>query len=187
MRNLVVHFLVFALIFGFPGALTAGNYQWIGQSGEKKWQSHAEFSGRAATNSLWGVEIGPFIPIAQNDTEMWFLNLRNNMFWKHGDFGHEFNVGGGYRRLLGDSSWILGAYGFFDRLESRYDNHFNQGTLGIEAMWVDWDARFNGYIASDDEKRASDAENATAKFSGGSVVVNSGIEQAMSEIGRAHV
>ena len=52
MRNLVVHILVFALVFGFPGALTAGNYNWIGQGGEKKWQSHAEFTGRGATNSV---------------------------------------------------------------------------------------------------------------------------------------
>ncbi len=180
MRNLVVHFLVLALVFGFPGALTAGDYKWIGQDVEKKWQSHAEFTGRGATNSLYGVEVSPFIPIAQNDNSIWFLNLRNNMFWKHGDFGHEFNIGGGYRRLMGDDgNWILGAYGFFDRLNSHHENHFNQGTLGVEAMWADWDARINGYLASDDEK-FSDGEKAKASFEGGRVVVKSGIEQALS-------
>jgi hypothetical protein len=173
--------LVFSLFFGFPGALTAGDYKWVGQGGEKKWQSHAEFTGHAATNSVYGVGLSPFIPIAQDDVSMWFVNLRNDMFWEHGDFGHEFNLGGGYRRLMGDDgSWILGGYGFFDRMESRYDNHFNQGTLGVEAMWLDWDARINGYLADDDEKLTSNAQSAVAMFSSGTVVVKSGIEQAQS-------
>ena len=180
MRSLLAHVLVFSLVFGFPGALSASSYKWIGQGGDKKWQSHAEFSGHAATNSLYGLELSPFVTIAQDDVSLWFLNVRNNMFWEHSDFGHEFNVGGGYRRLMGDSSWIFGGYGFFDRLESRWDNHFNQGTIGMEALWVDWDLRANGYIADDDEKFASEAAAAKAKFSGGTVVVESGIEQAMS-------
>ena len=58
------------------------------------------------------------------------------------DFLHEVDVGSGCRRLMGDASWILGGYGFFDRKESRYDDHFNQ------ERWASRPCRGTGRAAS---------------------------------------
>ncbi len=106
--------------------------------------------------------------------------MRNSLFWKESDFLHEVNIGGGYRRLMGDASWILGGYGFFDRKESRYDNHFNQGTLGLEALSWNWEGRVNGYIASNDTKSATGAGTAVVQLIGTKLTMAGTLEQAMS-------
>lgn len=186
MRHLLVHLLVFSLVFGFPSfAFSAGpsdDFQWIFQKGEKKWLPQLELTGRPGNNDRYGMEIDPFIPIAQNDRSLIYLNVRNSLFWEEGDFSHEFNVGGGYRRLMGEDSWILGGYGFYDRMESRYNNVFNQGTLGVEALAWDWDARINGYIASSSDKSAPGAGGSKVSLSGTSLSMKTMREQAMSGV-----
>lgn len=65
----------------------------------------------------------------------------------------EFNLGLGLRWLDHDSRWILGAFGQYDRRNTRYGNVFNQGTLGLEALGSRFDARFNYYNPFDKAKR----------------------------------
>jgi hypothetical protein len=126
------------------------------------------------------MELDPFIPIAQNEDSLVFLNVRSALFWNDGDFSNEINAGAGYRRLMGDRSWILGGYAFYDFMDSQYDNHFNQGTLGIEALAWNWEARANGYIAEDDTEWAPGAETAGAGLVGTRLLLFGAIEQAMS-------
>jgi hypothetical protein len=178
MRNFLVHVLVWALVFGFPGGLSAEGWSWVGQRGEKKWQSHVETTLRAGDDDRYGIELDPFVPIVQNDDSLFFLNVRGNWFWEDGDSGREINIGGGYRRMLSEN-WILGGYGYFDRIESIHDNYFSQGTLGIEAMSLDWDVRFNGYLAENTEKNASGAGGGV-QLVNSQLLMTSGFEQAMS-------
>ena len=176
MRQLLVHFLVWVLVIGFPGTTSAGDLKWIGQRGEKKWKPHFELSFRSGNHDRYGLELDPFIPIAQNDRSLWFLNVRNGLSWVNNDFRHEINVGGGYRRIVGER-WILGGYGFFDRVKTSFDNYFNQGTLGVEALSLDWDLRFNGYIADDTTKSAG---GGGVQLVGTQLKMDSGVEQALS-------
>jgi hypothetical protein len=55
------------------------------------------------------------------------------------------NLGLGFRHLTA-TDWIIGAYGFYDRLHLAGDAAINQGVLGIELMNVDWELRVNGYL-----------------------------------------
>ncbi|MCP4327080.1 MAG: hypothetical protein GY791_01400, partial [Alphaproteobacteria bacterium] len=59
------------------------------------------------------------------------------------------SIGLGYRTML-NPQWILGVNGFFDILDSRYDNTFLQGGVGVEALSEDWDFRVNGHFPSGD-------------------------------------
>jgi len=179
MRNLLVHVLVSALVLGFPAALRAGDLQWIGQSGEKKWQPHLEISGRVGNDDRYALEFDPFIPILQDDKSLVFLNIRNNLFWVNSRDGYELNAGLGYRRII-DDRWILGGYGYYDRIDSRFGNIFNQGTLGLEALSLDWDLRLNGYIAEDDAEDAPGAGRAAIDLVGNRLAMRPGVEQALS-------
>jgi hypothetical protein len=75
----------------------------------------------------------------------------------------EYNIGLGYRKLLNDTSflgqnqWIVGAYGFFDHLNSSNKNNFNQATFGIESLSNEFDFRTNIYIPQNKEATISGA------------------------------
>jgi len=184
VRNLSVHLLVLSLLLCLPSAVSAAgpsdDWKWIFQHGEKKWLPQLEVTGRPGNHDLYGLDVDPLIPIAQNNDSMYYLNVRGSLFWDDGDFTNEVNVGGGYRRLMGNDSWILGGYGFYDRMETVYDNVFNQGTLGVEAMAWDWDARINGYIAEFDDKSATAAGGSRVSLRGTSISMETMREQALS-------
>ena len=104
-------------------------------------------------------DIGIFktlIPVWQsgNAKKLAYLDLRTRL----DDVGSsEFNLGGGYRFVmdkdfLNQKEWIIGAYGFIDRLDSRFNNVFLQTTLGIEALSESYDFRLNVYLPQDKEK-----------------------------------
>ena len=82
----------------------------------------------------------------------------------------------GYRRLL-NSDWIVGGYGFFDYRHSENDNNFIQGTLGVEALSVDWDFRVNGYIPEGGTKRVDALTR--AEVVGNQLFVREGLERGL--------
>lgn len=59
-----------------------------------------------------------------------------------------YSIGAGARYLVPDADMILGANVFYDSLESRFGNHYDQLGLGLEVLtrWVD--ARFSYYLPS---------------------------------------
>jgi hypothetical protein len=190
MRRLTIyiHILVFALVVGIPSAVLGlppapadDDWKWIWESGEKKWLPQFEITARPGNHSIHGMELDPFIPIGQDADSLFFVNVRNALFWSHGDFSNEINAGAGYRQLMGDRSWILGGYVFYDFMDSENDNHFSQGTLGIEALAWDWEARANGYIAGDDTEWAPGARHCSPAILPGPIPLLGGcLEQAMS-------
>ena len=118
---------------------------------------------------IYGGEL--FQPVFQAGQTIGYLDFR-----LQGDdhSSGEFNFGGGVR-MLSDPGWVFGFYTFWDHLRSSHGNHFNQGTLGIEAMSVFWDARFNVYFP---ESKAKGTGTAGAGVSNGTVVKQAGLERA---------
>ena len=91
-----------------------------------------------------------FIPVAQTDYQLLFTSLRGSFSEPK---GLEGNLGLAYRQI-NDCGWVLGAYAFYDRLESQYDNYFSQATIGAEMMNEVWDFRANLYLPDLEGKRA---------------------------------
>lgn len=129
-----------------------------------------EASGRIgnANNIVQG---DVFLPLWQTDRELLLLDARYH--WAE-PRAHEGNLGIGYRQIK--NQWISGAYAYYDRIETQQDNTFNQLTLGVEMMSIDWDLRLNGYIPEVGSKLGSNGT--TAAITGGTVVVNNAIERA---------
>lgn len=141
---------------------------------------YVEANGRIG-NSYDIVQGALFLPLHQTDHELLFADFRYH--WAEPK-GHEGNYGLGYRSM--DHQWVYGVYGYFDRIRTQNTNYFNQLTIGMEWMSVNWDFRVNGYIPDRDPKVA--AGNTTAAISGGTVVVQNAEERAYygidAEMGR---
>lgn len=82
------------------------------------------------------------IPLWQDDKSLLFSNLRYRF---DNEQSQEYNLGLGFRREI-TPDWILGGYGFFDKLSSANGNLYTQGTFGVEAIRVNNDAHFNFYV-----------------------------------------
>lgn len=98
------------------------------------------------------------IPLWQNNDSLLFTHIRYRF---DNQSSQEYNLGLGYRREV-NSDWILGGYGFFDRLSSAGGYLYSQGTFGLEALSVDNDARINIYVPESTTHRTP---------GGGSVVI----------------
>ena len=136
-----------------------------------------EFTGRPGTKELYGFTPDLMIPLAQDERNLIFLDTTGQIFWDDGDNFNELNLGIGYRRLMGDSSWILGGYAYWDRIWTQYDNTFDQAALGIEALSWNWEARMNGYIGPETFDFTKGGGVGQATLVGHSLVMNSFIEQ----------
>lgn len=119
--------------------------------------------------SLYGGEW--FQPLYQDGQTLWYFNFRGQ---SDDDSASEFNLGTGVR-VLSDPGWIFGAYTYWDHLRSANGNTFNQGMLGVEAMDIFWDVRFNVYFPESGGKSVGAAR---ARVSGGNLVVQTGLERA---------
>lgn len=75
------------------------------------------------------------------------------------------NLGVGFRHLTA-ADWIIGAYGFYDRLHLAGDAAINQGVLGIELMNVDWEFRVNGYLPESFERSVGRPVNHISTYDG---------------------
>lgn len=131
-----------------------------------------DVGGRAGETRRIG-EVDTFLPVAQDKSSLLFLDLRttfDNLNQREGNFGL------GYR-VMQDSGWNLGAYGFFDRRRSPQSHYFSQVTVGLEALGQDFDARANAYLPLG--RKSYDIEDsARVDLSGGTLQIQSGVERA---------
>lgn len=147
----------------------------LAQTGaEPKWGPHIDLEAKPGAKRSLG-EADLFIPVAQSADTLLFANLRLRM---DDNDSNEGNYGLGIRHML-ESGWNLGAYGYFDRRRTEYDNHFNQVTLGVEALSQDWDLRANYYAPVGRRSHNVDSLN-TAEVSGTTVVFRGGEERSMA-------
>ncbi|MCW0234876.1 MAG: inverse autotransporter beta domain-containing protein [Ferrovibrio sp.] len=139
---------------------------------DPKWSPHIDVEGKLGTKRNLG-EVDAFLPLAQDGATLLFASIRTRM---DDNDSAEGNFGLGVRHML-ESGWNLGAYGYFDRRRTEYDNHFTQATFGIEALSIDWDARANYYAPVGRRSHQVDPLN-TAEVSGTSVVFRGGEERS---------
>ncbi|MES2121269.1 MAG: inverse autotransporter beta domain-containing protein, partial [Chlamydiota bacterium] len=71
-----------------------------------------------------------------------FLDLRGHIF---NDGKYAANAGLGLRWLNRRCSLIWGGNAFYDYLQTSHF-HYNQVSVGLEALGKNWDARLNGYL-----------------------------------------
>ncbi|VAX31362.1 hypothetical protein MNBD_NITROSPIRAE01-543 [hydrothermal vent metagenome] len=88
------------------------------------------------------------VPLWQKTNALVYSDLR---YIDVSGTGFEGNLGLGYRKLqhnlpLFGGDWIWGAYGFFDRRKTSFENYFSQWTLGTELLTPNWSLRANGYF-----------------------------------------
>ena len=55
------------------------------------------------------------------------------------------SIGAGYRMRASDE-WVVGVYGYYDYLNSAYDNSFSQLSFGVEALGPVFETRANIYL-----------------------------------------
>lgn len=136
-----------------------------------KWGAHVDVEGKAGSKRHLG-EVDLFLPLAQDERTLLFADLRTRM---DDNESREGNFGVGLRHML-EGDWNLGAYGYFDRRRSEFQNYFNQVTLGAEALSLDWDLRANAYIGIGDRRRVLDDRTTgggtTASLVGSTVMVS---------------
>ncbi|TCK28666.1 parallel beta helix pectate lyase-like protein [Ancylobacter aquaticus] len=116
-----------------------------------------------------------FLPMLGDDNRLLFLDARAS-------FGSEQeieqgSVGLGYR-FRHENGWVYGFNGYFDYLNSQYDNGFTQFGLGVEALSQDWELRANGYLPVGDIEAALASANA-ALVEAGRLVFRAGEETAL--------
>lgn len=108
---------------------------------DQKWYGYLEFLGKPGTARSIG-QSDLFLPLMQDENDMTFFNMRGMA-----DFANdseEFNIGGGHRHKF--DKFILGGYGYYDRLYLDGAKAITQTTLGAEILSEDFDIRANGYI-----------------------------------------
>lgn len=120
------------MVYGTSGAFAAE---------APKWGAHIDLEGKLGTERHLG-EVDAFLPIAQSDRTLLFANIRARA---DDEGSHEGNFGLGLRHML-SSGWNIGAYGYYDRRRTDFDNDFNQATFGVEALGRDFDFRANAYL-----------------------------------------
>jgi hypothetical protein len=116
-----------------------------------------------------------FLPMLGDTDRLLFLDARAS-------FGSEQeieqgSVGLGYR-FRHENGWVYGFNGYFDYLNSQYDNGFTQLGLGVEALSQDWELRANGYLPVGDIEAALASANA-ALIEAGRLVFRAGEETAL--------
>jgi hypothetical protein len=145
----------------------------LAQDAQLKWGPHIDLEAKPGTKRSLG-EADLFIPMAQSADTLLFASLRLRM---DDNDSNEGNYGLGVRHML-DSGWNIGGYGYFDRRRTEFDNHFNQVTLGVEALSQDWDLRANYYAPVGRRTHLVDALS-TAEVSGTTVVFRGGEERSL--------
>lgn len=105
--------------------------------------------GISGSNPTWAIEtIQPLYQTPKTLTDTWFFQGR----WARRNGDDTFNVGLGYRRLLADRTWLLGANSFYDM--TRAQSHQRIG-VGVEAIGQYVTLRSNLYNAFSGTKTLS--------------------------------
>lgn len=133
-----------------------------------KWTPHIDLEGKGGIRRNLG-EADLFIPLAQDAGTLLFSSIRTRM---DDNDSAEGNFGLGVRHML-DTGWNVGAYGYFDRRRTETDHLFNQITLGLEALSLDWDLRGNVYLPQGRRSQTlgSSAGTSSASLSGTTVQI----------------
>lgn len=116
-----------------------------------------------------------FLPMTGDGNRLLFLDARAS-------FGSEQEIeqgslGIGYR-FRHDNGWVYGINGYFDYLNSQYDNSFTQIGVGLEALSQDWEIRANAYLPVGDIESSLAIANA-ALIEANRLVFRAGEETAM--------
>ncbi|WP_428030506.1 inverse autotransporter beta domain-containing protein [Ancylobacter sp.] len=116
-----------------------------------------------------------FLPLLGDTDSLLFLDTRAS-------FGSEQEIeqgslGFGYR-FRHENGWVYGINGYFDYLNSQYDNGFTQLGLGVEALSQDWELRANAYLPVGDIEAALASANA-ALIETGRLIFRAGEETVM--------
>ena len=140
-----------------------------GETVEKPvWDAYTNGLFRPGSNRVIG-EGQLFLPLFQDRETLLFTDIRGQLA---DDGNREGNFGLGLRRMF-DSEWIAGGYVFYDRRRTPFGNEFDQATVGMEFLSLDWEARANGYLPNDSS--ASIPGGAPqAVFSGGTIQLQGG-------------
>ncbi len=137
------------------------------------WQPYVAAQGKAGNQnaSIMGQLM---MPLYQDGQSLIFADIRGR--WDDHS-NSEGNFGLALRKLV-DPTWLWGINSFYDHRHTQYGNNFDQATVGIEAMSVQWEARMNGYIPFGGTKRADAASFAEIDNTTGTIFVRGGIERA---------
>jgi len=130
-------------------SLLASSAAWAQATPDKpvaKWAPSLDFEAKPGNKRQLG-EADAFVPLWQDSTTLMFGSLRGRI---DTDDNREGNIGLGARHMLG-AGWNIGGYAYYDRRRTEDDNHFNQATLGVEALGIplpgtELDLRANAYL-----------------------------------------
>ena len=133
-----------------------------------KWGAHLDFEGRWSNARTLG-DAGLFAPLWQSRDTLLFTDIRGKF---DSQDGREGNFGLGIRHML-SNGWNVGGYGYVDARRTPLGNHFNQVTLGVEALSADVDLRLNVYAPFGKTSRqiGETGGNPFADFSNGVIQV----------------
>lgn len=139
-------------------------------SENNKWRPYVDAQGQAGS-SREVAQGNLFLPIWQDGDSLLFADLRGQ--WTDVQSA-EGNWGLAFRQKL-ENQWIIGAYAFYDLRHTRRNNNFQQATIGVELLNVDWGFRFNGYIPDDDSEPVAGLNAAVLR--GSNIFVRQGQER----------
>jgi hypothetical protein len=110
------------------------------------WRPSVEIDGtwRTDDSSVGG---GFFLPFLLDSGNAVFIDTQGTFIQGGIERG---SIGAGYRARQ-DNGWILGVYGYYDYLNSAYDNSFHQLSFGIEALGPIFETRANIYLPLGDD------------------------------------
>lgn len=129
---------------------------------QPKWEGRIDLQYKMG-NKRAILEYDSFLPLMQSDTQLLFADMR---FQADDDRNRELGMGLGVRRMF-DRGYILGAYGFIDRLHTQHNHSFYQLVTGLEAMTERFELRGNLYFP-EDKKEPVRLEEVTRQVSGNS-------------------
>jgi len=148
--------LIIGLMVGLAG-MNAAAYAGLGAGAEPNWEPWVEVGGYAS-NHADRAELVGWAPLAQDDDELLFIDVRGKLFEGSTEEG---NIAVGYRHMRSDG-WNFGIWGGFDIRTSENGNSFKQISAGLEGLSADWDFRVNGYYPLEDRENAGSSSAVSA-------------------------
>lgn len=135
------------------------------------WRPSVEIDGtwRSGNSSASG---GFFLPILLDSGNALFIDTQGAFIEGGVQRG---SIGAGYRMRASDD-WVVGVYGYYDYLNSAYDNSFNQLSFGVEALGPVFETRANIYLPLGDDHTL--AGMGRGEVSGGKLMFREGMERA---------
>jgi hypothetical protein len=135
------------------------------------WRPSVEIDGtwRSGSSSTSG---GFFLPILLDSGNALFIDTQGAFIEGGVQRG---SVGAGYR-MRADDQWIVGVYGYYDYLNSAYDNAFHQLSFGVEALGPVFETRANIYLPLGSDHALEGMGR--GEIAGGRLMFRQGMERA---------